>query len=158
MVRLCIVIYLSLLVWDLPAIASDSISTTNPAVSSRVAVSGAACSTVYERAITAAGAPLSCYGGTWNIVGAKNKSRISEIYIRTAADNNTTKVLIAYCPAGKRVIGGDCNFDGGTNMHKNVLGHSDGNTGYWCFFSFLNAFDPAMPGLGVITTADCIDQ
>lgn len=140
------------------ALAGDSLTVGNPAITNSARVNGSACANNYEVGVAANGQTLICYGGTWKNVGSTGYVRVTALHIRTAADNYTTKVLIATCPAGKRVIGGDCNFDGGTNMHKNPLGHTDGTTGFWCFFSFANAYDPANPGFGETSSADCIDQ
>lgn len=41
---------------------------------------------------------------------------------------------------------------------KLLILQSDGTTGFWCFFSFANAYDPANPGFGETSSADCIDQ
>ena len=136
---------------------SDSVGNINPALTARIGVAGSACTATYEKGMTAAGRSLICYGGVWREVDLKGKTQVSEYYVYSPADNYTTKVLIAYCPVGQRAIGGDCNFDGGTTQHKNVLGHTDGDRGYWCFFAFQYVSYPETTGYGVQSRADCID-
>lgn len=151
------VILVFLLLLPLSGFAADSTLMANPVLSARTGVVGAACSRVYERGITAAGVPLICFSGIWKAEDVAAKMRVTQSYTRTPADDNTTKVNIAYCPVGWKAIGGDCNYDGDTRESKNELGHTDGDRGYWCFFSFRNAYSEfyGFP-LGVSTTADCV--
>ncbi len=142
---------------SLPVFAGDSTSNALPSVAPRTGVAGAACTVAYERAMTASGVPLICYGGLWKAEDVADKGRYSVYYPRAPADDNTTKVLISYCPVGWKAVGGDCNFDGNTTESKNVLGHTDGDRGYWCFFSFRNAYAVSPFGpLGVQSTVDCV--
>jgi len=132
--------------------AQDSISNLNPSVSARIGVVGASCTPAYDIGMTSTGTQIVCHGGVWIAQDVLDKDRVSEYYNVQASDADTTKVLIAYCPVGWKVVGGDCNFDGSTPVHKNVLGHTDGDRGMWCFFAFSVVVLPQ----GVQTTADCV--
>lgn len=137
--------------------AADATSNSNPLVSMTIKVEKSACSTTYEKAVTSSGRGLICFGGVWNSIGKGGASRVSNTYVITPSDNNTTKVLVASCPATKQVIGGDCNFNGGTTKVRVPLSHTSDYNGYWCFFTLDDVYQPTMYQ-NLITSADCIDK
>lgn len=159
MLRFTAIIILSLA--SLSAQALDSVSNTNPTLAQRTAVKGTACTANYEEAFAADGEPLFCMSGTWRSAGQNGYEKVSLIYYRKASDNYSTKTFQKYCPAGKVLIGSDCNFNGGTNMHiKPFVGSGDDRSAV-CFFSLGNAYDPAYPGgieNSLVTTAYCVDE
>lgn len=141
--------------------AGDSTGNASPVMASNTAVQNAACSRAYEEAVTAAGKPLVCMGGVWRNVGMNGFEKVSYVYYRTAADNYKTLTHTKACPAGKRIIHTDCNFNGGTNQHgKPFIGAADDFTAV-CFFTLFNAYDPAYPGQpqnSLVTTAYCVED
>ena len=141
--------------------AADSVDQTSPSMSDNIVVSGSGCPRAFEEGVSATGVMLFCLGGLWRESGANGFVEVKEVRIRTPADNNTTVIVIATCPATKRVVGGSCNFQGGTTQHKKPLAHPvDANNSMWCFFALANAYDPLYPGgleNALVTTAHCVD-
>lgn len=146
-------------VFTLTAYSGDSTTNTNPSLTSRSAVKGTACSNNYEEAFSSTGTPLFCQGGYWRSAGQNGWQEVTDIFYRTAATNYTTVVRFVYCPAGKVIVGGDCNFNGWTNQNKTVLtgAHQDYTA---CFYALNNAYDASDPfgaANTIVSTAYCID-
>ncbi|EMO9521126.1 hypothetical protein ACR3H8_20000 [Pseudomonas aeruginosa] len=148
---------------NIHAVAADATSTTNPTMTSRTAIKGTGCARNYEEAFTTAGTPLTCQNGVWRSAGQNGWVEVQDIFYRTAATNFTTVVRYVNCPAGKIIVGGSCNFNGGTNQHKKpITGAGSGPGGNYatCSYSLGSAFDPSDPnGLinTLVSTAFCID-
>lgn len=150
-------------VFSQQAVATDATATTNPAMVSRTAVKGTGCANNYEEAFTTAGSPLTCQGGVWRSVGQNGWVEVQDYFLRTPATNFTTVVRFVACPAGKIIVGGSCNFNGGTNQHKKpITGAGSGPGGNYatCFYTLGNAYDPSDPTgpiNSLVSTAFCID-
>lgn len=132
--------------------AGDSTSTASPAVSTNIQTANAACSHPNEMAVNSMGKPIKCIGGIWTYQGISDVEFVIVSSNIQASDIGTVKQVIAYCPPGKRIIGGTCGmFSGNTyQSSQNLIIQLPLTdlTGWQCGFGPLNnhATDAYMSG------------
>jgi len=84
---------------------------------------------------------------------------VTDIYLRQPSDNWNTVVRFTYCPAGKVVVGGSCNFNGWTNQQKQVITGAHATLGA-CFYALADAYDAANAGNlanSMVSKVFCVD-
>lgn len=109
--------FLSALLLCTTASAADSVSLGGPpALSARIATQGTPCSGVGTQAITPAGLPLSCQSGVWNLLGISNAEWVNKYILISGWPLPALVEAVVSCPAGKKIVGGGCNFNGYSNQ------------------------------------------
>lgn len=133
----------SLMVLSLQSLA-DSTVNSNPSVSVRTATPLTACSYASEEAVSTTGKLLRCQGAKWTYQGVTDIERVFVSSLILSSDIGKNKTLIAYCPAGKRVLDGGCALLSGIRFHQAqqlIVSQTNSNmTAYQCVYGPLNAY------------------
>lgn len=89
-------------------------SAAPPALSVGYVWEGGACPGVGATGFTPSGIPLACRDGIWKMSGIANIEFVRQYRYITAAEVNPAALIeiSAFCPAGKKILSGGCNFNG----------------------------------------------